>query len=167
MRRTPHAATTALTALTALLIASAPALAAAPQGPWGADRGPDHSAAMADRHMGQIMDALKLTADQRSKVATIRARHREQTRAQRQEVGAKRMELFKLVRAAKTSREQAIAKQREIDGLQAKLAEARLAAWFDARAVLTPDQLTQLEQLKLPDHGRRHGEGRRHRGQQE
>ena len=152
----------ALALLVALAAAPAPALAdpggrGGRGGPGMGAEGVDAWAGMADRHMGRIMDQLKLTPEQRGKVETIRARHMEQSKGVREELRKKRLELFTLIRGAKTTREQAIARQREVDALHAKLSEARLAAWFEARSVLTPEQLALLEKLPAGPQGKRKG----------
>ncbi len=151
----------------ALALAPAPALAYpgghGGPGPGLAGEGVDGWASMADKHMRLLMDQLKLTPEQRGKVETIRARNMEQTMALRDELGKKRGELFVLVRSAKSTRDQAIAKQREVDALHARLSEARLTAWFEARAVLTAEQLAQLEKLPAGRKGGwkgRHGQRR-------
>ena len=149
-----------LALLAAFTFAPAEALAK-PHGPAMADRGADAWAPIADRHMHRLMDQLKLTPEQRGKIETIRALNKEQTRPLREDQRKKRLELFALVRGAKATREQAIAKQREIDALHARLSESRLAAWFEARAVLTPEQLAQLEKLPAGRQGGAKGHGQR------
>lgn len=138
-----RAKTMALALVAALALAPAPALA----DPGGRGMGGDGWAMMADKHMDRLMDQLKLTPEQRGKVETIRARHKEQAKPLHEELRKKRQELFALVRGAKATRDQAIAKQREVDALHARLSESRLAAWFEARAVLTAQQLAELEKL--------------------
>ncbi|MNK62769.1 periplasmic protein [compost metagenome] len=98
--------------------------------------------------MDKMFDKLNLTAEQREKIKTLRQQGQERNKAQREQLMTKRKELHQLVRSASSTREQAIAKQREVNALQDQLAEARLNAWFEMRAVLTPEQLKQLEQFK-------------------
>jgi len=98
--------------------------------------------------MDRMFDRLNLTDEQKEKIKTLRQQGQERTKAQREQLMTKRRELNELVRSANSSREQAIAKQREVNTLQNQLAEARMNTWFDMRAVLTPEQLSQLEQLK-------------------
>lgn len=154
----------------AALLAAVPAPALADPGPGRpgmpgvAAEGVEGWSMMADRHMQRLMETLKLTPEQRGKIETIRARHMEQTKAAREELHRKRRELFELVRSAKATREQAVAKQREVDGLQARLAEARLGAWFEGRAVLTAEQLAQLEKLPMGRGGKRWPKPGKHDG---
>lgn len=129
------------------------ALAAVP-----ADARPDgpgqkaHAAKMHDGERGPMMDKmfdkLNLTAEQREKIKTIRQQGQERTKAQREQLQVKRTELHQLVRSASSTKDQALAKQREVNALQNQLAEARIASWFDMRAVLTPEQLKQFEEMK-------------------
>lgn len=126
-------------ALAALLAVAPPALADPPEPREKLHDGP----------MMHLFGQLKLSAEQRTKIEAIRERSKDQTKGQREELMRKRKELFELIRSAKSTREQAVAKQREVDALQTRLAEGRLAAWYESRAVLTPDQLAQLEKLPM------------------
>jgi Spy/CpxP family protein refolding chaperone len=101
----------------------------------------------AERHMDHLFDRLHLSPDQRAKMQEIRRRHMEATAEARKRLMEKRRALFALVRGVEAKKEQALALQREIDALQAQLAEARLAAWFEGRSVLTHEQLQTLAKL--------------------
>ncbi len=98
--------------------------------------------------MDRMFDKLNLSAEQREKIKTLRQQGQERMKPQHQQLMAKRRELHELVRSAGSTREQAIAKQREVSAIQNQVAEARMNTWFDMRAVLTPEQLKQFEQLK-------------------
>jgi Spy/CpxP family protein refolding chaperone len=98
--------------------------------------------------MDKMFDRLNLTPEQREKIKSLRQQSQERTKTQRQQLMTKRKELHQLVRSSSSTREQAIAKQRELNVLQDQLAEARLNTWFDMRAVLTPEQLKQFDELK-------------------
>lgn len=139
-------------ALAALLAAPLPALAQGqPQAgsPPSMARGQRGGEGWGEDPMKRVMEQLKLSPEQRGKVETIRARQIEATKGPREELKKKRRELFELIRSSKSTRDQAIAKQREVDALQTRLAEARLSAWYEARAALTADQLAQLEKLPM------------------
>lgn len=137
------------TPVLALALLAAPAALPAMADPEGGDRGPGR----AEHHMNRLFDRLHLTAEQKQKLQAIRTRERENKRAQHQALGKKWQELSALMRSASSTREQALAKQREINQLQAQLAESRVSTWFEMRAVLTPEQLKELATIK--------GEGRR------
>jgi Spy/CpxP family protein refolding chaperone len=97
-----------------------------------------------------MFKALDLSADQRAKVKAIRQRHREAVKADWQALKTRQQELATLLRSPGATADQAVAKQREIDAIRARLAESRVRAWFETRAVLTPAQLQKLPALK-PD----------------
>lgn len=127
-------------------LSATPALAQ-PDGPRG------HAThAKAGKHgphaMEKMFERLNLTAEQRDKIKTLRKQGHEKMKAQREQLSTKRKELHQLVRSSSSTREQTIAKQREVNVLQDQLAEARLNTWFDMRAVLTPEQLKQFDELK-------------------
>lgn len=129
------------------------ALAAAPA--FAASDAPRHSVAHAKRmpagghgSVDKMFQRLNLTDEQREAIKTLRKESQARTKAQREQLMTKRRELHQMVRSSSATKEQAIAKQREVNVLQNQLAEARMAAWFDMRAVLTPEQLKQFEQLK-------------------
>ncbi len=110
--------------------------------------------------INRIFARLDLSAEQRGKVEAIRTRHVETTRAKQQELATKQRELAKLITSASATRDQALGKQREVDALQAELHNARVSAWFEARAVLTPEQLKQLGSVKPGgQQGRKMGRG--------
>jgi Spy/CpxP family protein refolding chaperone len=134
--------------LVALLATATPALA----GPAGwAGRGED-----AESHMDRLMERLHLNADQRIKIKEIRRKHMDATAEPRKRYMEKRKALFQLVRGVEAKKDQALALQREIDALQAQLAEDRLAAWFECRSVLTHEQLQTLSSLKPEGRPRPH-----------
>lgn len=133
-------------AMTLTVLGATPAIAA-PQG--GGPRGGMHAGAPHDMMPERIFKQLNLTPEQRGKIETIRAQGQERTRAQREQLMTRRQELHQLIRSASATRDQALAKQREVNALQNQLAEARVSTWFEMRAVLTPEQLSQLESAKM------------------
>lgn len=132
-------------AMSVSLLTAAP-VDAKPDGPWRAHA--QERSAMHGPMMDRLFDKLNLTPEQKDKIKELRKQGHEKTKAQREQLMAKQRELHQMVRSAKATREQAIAKQREVNTLQNQLAESRMQTWFDMRAVLTPDQLKQLEELK-------------------
>lgn len=132
--------------LTATTLGTSAMAQSEPPGPErGLQRGPEY----AERMMGRLFDRLHLSAEQRTRMQEIRKRNMEATRDMRNRLMERRHDLMLLVRKADATREQAFALQSEIDGLQSKLARARIAAWFEARAVLTPEQLAKLATVPL------------------
>jgi Spy/CpxP family protein refolding chaperone len=133
-------------ALAALLAVASPALAGGGPGGW-ATQSDEALAAMAERHVGDIFEKLHLTPDQKARMQEIRKRHLEATAEPRKRLMEKRRALWVLVRGVDAKKEQALALQHEINVLQGQLSEARLAAWFEGRSVLTREQLQALAKL--------------------
>lgn len=103
----------------------------------------------ADGHqMDRLFKELDLTDAQKDQIKAIRQRNMEAAKPVRESLQTKREELATLIKKAGTTKDQAIAKQREINTLTNQLAESRLNAWFEARKTLTPDQLKKLETVK-------------------
>lgn len=110
---------------------------------------------MAQHQMENLFQQLNLTDAQKEQIKQIRQRNMEAAKPIRESLRTKHQELFALIRKPEATKDQAIAKQREINALTNQLAEARLNAWFEARAVLTPDQLKKLETIQPKRPGRR------------
>lgn len=130
--------------------------------------GAPSAAAMPNEHRGQRMEAvaghqmdrlfqeLNLTDAQKEQIKAIRQRTMESAKPIRENLRTKHQELFTLIKKADTTKDQAIAKQREIHTLSNQLADSRINAWFEARALLTPEQLKKLETVQPPKGMRRH-----------
>lgn len=103
----------------------------------------------------RLFQQLNLTDAQKQQIKAIRERNMQAAKPVRESLRAKQKELTTLIKKADANKDQAIAKQREINALNNQLAESRLNSWFEARAVLTPDQLKKLETLQ-PRKMRRH-----------
>jgi Spy/CpxP family protein refolding chaperone len=136
----------ALIAAVAIATLLSPAAIAKPAGP--------HDHAPAD-NMARMFKTLGLTADQQAKVKAIRERHRAAVKADWAALKAKQQELSTLLRSPAATVDAALAKQKEIDALRARLNEGRVRAWFETRAVLTPEQLQKLPSLKFEHHRER------------
>lgn len=142
------------TPVLALALLAAPAAMPAMADPGGRGAHPGK----AEHHMNRMFGQLNLTADQKSRMQAIRAKNRDANKAAHASLGKKWQELSALMRSASSTRDQALSKQREINALQAQLAESRVSTWFEMRAILTPEQLKQLESIKAERRG-----GRKHR----
>jgi len=105
--------------------------------------------------MERLFEQLNLTDAQKEQIKAIRQRNMEASKPIRENLRTKHQELFAIIKKPEGSKEQALAKQREINALTIQLAESRLNAWFEARAVLTPEQLKKLETLQPKRMGRR------------
>jgi len=117
------------------------------------EKGAKHE--MAEMFMNHLFKKLNLTTEQKAKVEEIRKRHQEMAKTQHASLKSKREELMKLLKSSTATRDQALAKQREIDAITHTLSEGRINSWFESRAHLTPDQLKQLSELKPQWKGKR------------
>jgi Spy/CpxP family protein refolding chaperone len=97
----------------------------------------------------------ELTADQRQQIEGFRAAFVKETSEWKLTLREKKAELHAVLAARTPDREKALAKQREVSDLRAKLGEKSLIYRLDARSVLTPEQ-----QALLPQHK---GRGMHHR----
>lgn len=94
---------------------------------------------------------LDLTPEQQGKLKTIRATQQKAAQPLMEQVKAKQREMFSIMKSVNGTKDQALAKQRELHALHAQLGEMRISSWFEARKILTNDQLKKLEGLKMPD----------------
>lgn len=114
--------------------------------------------ALGAEHMQRMFRALDLTDAQQTQIKAIHKKHVDGMKAQRESLQTKRQEMYQLMRDPKATRDQAIARHREVQALQQQLMEDSLAGWFEARALLTPEQLKKLETMKAGK-GQRRGMG--------
>lgn len=98
----------------------------------------------------RVFQQLDLTPEQKGKLETIHASHQDAAKPLQEQMRTKMKDLFTLMKSTNASKEQALAKQHEIEDIQRQLGDMRLNAWFEARNILTPDQLKKLEALKMP-----------------
>jgi len=118
-----------------------------------------HERMEAPQHqMETLFEQLILTDAQKQQIKAIRQKNMEAAKPIRESLRTKHQELFALIKKSDSTKDQAIAKQREINVLMNQLAESRLNAWYEARAVLTPDQLKQLATIQPRRGGRRQAE---------
>jgi len=104
---------------------------------------------------GGLLGSLDLTKEQAGQLWQMREKHRNDTQALRYEMFQKGLELRKLYADPKTDEALLLAKQKEINALQQKLADKRAQLRFDERKVLTPDQIKKLNETTggRPGHG--------------
>lgn len=111
---------------------------------------------MVERRMNRMFKHLEVTPEQREKLQEIHRKQAEFAKGQRLALKSREHELSLLLKSPGATRDQALAKNREIDGIKQKLSEARIRSWFDSRAVLTPEQIKKMEAF---DFGAREGKG--------
>ena len=113
---------------------------------------------------GGAFRQLNLTEDQKAKMKQIRESFAERNKPLRDQLHAKRQELRQASEGGTFNEALATQKLTEMAGLQAKLMGARIQLHQQMLSVLTPEQKTQLEQLKTQfkaNHGGRRGQGGR------
>ena len=97
---------------------------------------------------GRALDRLDLSAAQRDQVRTILDRHRDEHRALRDQMRAQREERFErdLFEPFDEAKVRARAEERARLMVEAEIARARVAG--EVLAVLTPEQRTELQQMR-------------------
>lgn len=90
----------------------------------------------------------ELTADQQKQIEGFRAAFVKETSEWKLALREKKAELHAMLAARTPDREKALAKQREVSDLRAKLGEKTLIYRMDVRSVLTPEQQALLPQHK-------------------
>lgn len=90
-----------------------------------------------------------LSKDQIEKLSQLREKFRADTESLRREIFQKRLELRKMYADPKVSEGEILSKHRELNTLMEKLRDKRLELWMEQRKVLTPEQLSRLNEAKM------------------
>jgi protein CpxP len=112
----------------------------------------------------RLFARLNLTDDQKAKIKQSRQSFMESNKSLFEQLKAKRQELRHTSEGGTFNEALATQKLTEMAGLQAKLMGARIQLRQQMLSVLTPEQKTQLDQLKAQfkaNHGQRRGQGGR------
>jgi len=112
----------------------------------------------------RLFARLNLTDDQKAKIKQSRQSFMESNKALFDQLKTKRQELRQASEGGTFNEALATQKLTEMAGLQAKLMGARIQLRQQMLSVLTPEQKTQLDQLKAQfkaNHGQRRGQGGR------
>lgn len=118
---------------------------------------PNVSPAEREKRRQYFIKALGLSPDQAQKIQAIKQQGREQSKVLDQQLHTKRQALMQYLQSPTANESQARAMNAEINTLQKQLSELRLKSWFSMRAIMTPEQLQKMKQLKPP--GGRHPGG--------
>lgn len=161
----------AIASLSAVVLAASIAVAQSvktdTQGDKGGRRGWHGEGMKHGGHRGgdALFNRLNLTDDQKAKLKQIRESFATTNKPLFEQLRAKRQELRQANEGGTFNEALATQKLTEMAGLQAKLMGARIQLRQQMLSVLTPEQKTQLDQLKAQfkaNHGRRRGQsGRR------
>ena len=106
---------------------------------------------------GGFFGQLNLTEDQKTKLKQIRESFAQTNKPLREQLRAKRQELRQASEGGTFNEALATQKLTEMAGLQAKLMGARFQLHQQMLTVLTPEQKTQLDQIKAQFKERRGG----------
>jgi Spy/CpxP family protein refolding chaperone len=87
---------------------------------------------------------LNLTAEQKTKLQTLRDNFRKETVFLRNDIKVKRLELRTLWTVPKPEKDKIVAKQKEINDLKAQLQMKAIDFRLEARSILTPEQAAQV-----------------------
>jgi protein CpxP len=109
------------------------------------------------RHGGALFSRLNLTDDQKAKLTSMRESFGSTNKPLMEQLRAKRQELRQASEGGTFNEALATQKLTEMAGLQAKLMGARFQLQQQELSVLTPEQKTQLDQLKAQFKERRGG----------
>ena len=129
----------------------------------GRGRGGDHRGGQMG---GRMFAQLNLTDDQKARMKQIRQSFGDRTKSLREQLRAKRQELRQANEGGTFNEALATQKLTEAAGLQAKLMGEEFKLHQEMLTVLTPEQKTQLDQMRAQFKSA-HGEGgfKGHRGE--
>lgn len=140
----------------ALAILFSGSLALAGQRGWGHGMGPGNGA-------GYGMANINLTEEQSAKLQSMREDYLKDVSPLQNRLFGLRSELRLLWNAVEPERDKITAKQKELSELQSQLQEKTTAYRLDCRAMLTPEQQSQMAAAG-PGMGRSYGPGGGHHG---
>jgi Spy/CpxP family protein refolding chaperone len=100
---------------------------------------------------------LNLSPDQKEKMKESRSRYHSDTRDLKYDLAAKQLEMHKLFTDPKTDEATLLAKQKELNSLRQQLLEKKSQMKIEWRKILTPEQITKLDNIP-------HGWGAKGRG---
>jgi len=96
--------------------------------------------------VGGFGAGLNLSKDQLDKMWKLREKHRTDTQATRYEMFQKNMELRRMYADPKADDTAILAKQKEVNTLRQKLQDKMTEFKLEQRKILTPEQLTKLNE---------------------
>ena len=114
----------------------------------------------------KMMDELGLSADQKTKINTVRQHRRNKVRPMMEQLKAKRRSLQAYLQSPNATPGEARARQQELSRLEAQLQDQRLQTWFEIRQVLSAEQLQQIQAKRQQRMASRQGQQRRGRRSQ-
>jgi Spy/CpxP family protein refolding chaperone len=116
-----------------------------------------HAAYGPAREKFSLAKYLNLSPEQKEKMKESRSSYKSETRDLRYDLAAKRLEMHKLFTDPKTDEATLLAKQKELNSLRQQLLEKKSQMKIEWRKILTPEQITKLDNVP-------HGWGAKGRG---
>jgi Spy/CpxP family protein refolding chaperone len=106
-----------------------------------------HAAYGPTREKFSLAKYLNLSPEQREKMKESRSSYKSETRDLRYDLAAKRLEMRKLFTDPKTDEATLLAKQKELNSLRQQLLEKKSQMKIEWRKILTPEQITKLDNI--------------------
>ncbi len=95
-----------------------------------------------------MMQQLGLTQEQAEKLRAIKEQGRAQSKALHQQLRSKRQALMQYIQSSNANESKAMAMQTELNRLQGEMSALRLKTFFQMRAMMTPEQMQKMQQMK-------------------
>jgi Spy/CpxP family protein refolding chaperone len=152
---------TAFITIALAVLLAVPAIALAGPGKWDHGNGGPHGDMNPGMHMRMIAEHLDLSEEQRAQVKELAEQHRESTRALRDQLRDARRALGDAIHAEDSNETSIRSASAAVAALEADMAVARAAHKKAFEALLTPEQLEELAEMKEKRgrgfHGKGHG----------
>lgn len=118
-----------------------------------------------EKMMNDMDDKLGLTADQRTKMKTLRDEMRAKQESLREQVKEKRGALRQELDSTNPDRNKANALVNEITSIETQLAQNHVDQVFKVREILTPEQFQRMREFHEKNKGKHKGMGDRMKGE--
>jgi Spy/CpxP family protein refolding chaperone len=142
-----------------IILAAALLIGSLSAGVMAMGRGQGFNGGQTGAGFGCYNNALNLTADQQQKILAIQQEFQKDTQALRFELQKKNLELRQLWAAKPVNQSAIDAKNKEVTAIQVQMNAKAQAMQEKIKTVLTPEQLTQLN-----ENGSNYGPGMRGKG---
>jgi len=160
MRNRKSLTRTAFITIALVVLLAIPAIALAGPGKWGHGHRGHHGDSGPGMRIKMIAEQLDLSEEQRAQARALGDSHRESTRALRDQMRDARRALGEAIHAEDSNETSIRSASAAVAAVEADMAVARAAHMKEFEALLTPEQLEELSQMK-EERGRGfHGKGK-------
>jgi Spy/CpxP family protein refolding chaperone len=139
---------TAILSMTLVALLALPAIALAGPGKRGHGRGGPHGEPGPGQKLRMLVAHLELSEDQREQVRAMAEEHRESTRALRERIRDSRRALREAIDSNESDEDAIRGAAAVLAAAEADMAVARASHRKGFEALLTPEQLEELERIK-------------------